>query len=66
VIRKGLAILRNRFATDENTEGYRKDGPVLVAKFELGDSNEPDERDRRVLRQREVSEVIDQLLRRLK
>jgi hypothetical protein len=65
VIREALAILRNRFASDSNAEGYRKDGPVLVAKFELGDSTEPEERERRAVRQREVSEVIEQLLQRL-
>jgi len=38
VIAQCLAILRRRFATDEHTEGYRKDGSVAVAKFEYGDS----------------------------
>ena len=40
VIASSLEILRNRFAHDEKTEGYRKDGPVSVAKFELGESDE--------------------------
>lgn len=62
VIRDSLAILRNRFAQDERTEGYRKDGPVSVAKFELGESDEPDQREARVLRQRQACEVIEQLL----
>jgi hypothetical protein len=37
VIREGLDVLRRRFASDQATEGYRKDGPVSVAKFELGE-----------------------------
>jgi hypothetical protein len=36
-----------------------------VAKFELGEGNEPEQRELRVLRQRQASDVIDQLLRRL-
>ena len=34
VIRDGPEVLRWRFANDAATEGYRKDGPVSVAKFE--------------------------------
>jgi len=41
VIQASLAVLRNRFAQDGKTEGYRKDGPVSVAKFELGEGDEP-------------------------
>ncbi len=62
VINASLEILRKRFAQDEKTEGYRKDGPVAVAKFELGEGDEPEQREARVLRQRQVSDLIDQLL----
>lgn len=62
VIRMALDILRRHFDSDETTEGYRKDGPVAVAKFELGESDEPDVREARTLRQREASDVIDRLL----
>ena len=62
VINASLEILRKRFAQDEKTEGYRKDGPVSVAKFELGEGDEPEQREARVLRQRQVSDLIDQLL----
>lgn len=55
VIHNALDILRSRFMQDEKTEGYRKDGPVAVAKFELGESDEPAQREAIVLRQREVS-----------
>jgi hypothetical protein len=62
VITKSLEILRNRFASDGDIEGYRKDGPVAVAKFELGESDEPEQREARALRQRQVSDLIEQLL----
>ena len=65
VVREAINILRRRFAQDEKTEGYRKDGPVSVAKFELGESDEPERREARVLRQRQASDVIDQLLARI-
>lgn len=62
VVRASLAILRNRFASDEKTEGYRKDGPVSVAKFELGEGDDEGQRDARALRQREISDLIERLL----
>ena len=62
VIRDCLSILRNRFAEDDEVEGYRKDGPIAVARFELGEDDEAEQREARVLRQREVSSVIEQLL----
>ena len=65
VIQEALAILRTRFAQDENTEGFRKDGPVSVAKFELGESDEVDQREARALRQRDASDVIERLLRKI-
>jgi hypothetical protein len=65
VVAAALAILRNRYASDEKTEGYRKDGPVSVAKFELGESDEREQREVRMLRQRQASAVIEQLLARI-
>lgn len=62
VIEKAVSILKTRFTTDDETEGYRKDGPVAVAKFELGDDNDEDVREARALRQRDVSELITRLL----
>lgn len=61
-VRSALEILRKRFASDEKVEGYRKDGPVSVAKFELGESNEDATKESRILRQRDVSSVIEKLL----
>ena len=62
VIREALEVLRRRFADDEATEGYRKDGPVSVAKFEPGEGRDPELREARVLRQRQASDLIDRLL----
>jgi hypothetical protein len=61
-IREALDVLRRRFADDEATEGYRKVGPVSVAKFELGEGQDPELREARVLRQRQVSDLIDRRL----
>lgn len=55
-----LDLLRKHFATEANVEGYLKTGPTAVAKFEFG--NAPDQREGRILRQRDVSDLIDQLL----
>ncbi|WP_295383999.1 antitoxin [uncultured Thiodictyon sp.] len=65
VVDAALVILHNRFASDEKAEGYRKDGPVSVAKFELGEGDDAEQREARVLRQREVSDLIEQLLGRV-
>lgn len=62
VVQAALAILRDRFAQDDRIDGYRKDGPVATAKFELGDSDEPALREARALRQRHASDVIERLL----
>lgn len=62
VIRMSLEILRRRFANEDRMEGYRKDGPVAVAKFEIGESDEIEQREKRVLRQRDVSNLVDELL----
>ena len=65
VIQAALGILRDRFAGDEQVEGYRKDGPVAVARFEVGEDNDPDQREDRLRRQRETSDIIEQLLARI-
>ena len=59
VVERALHILRKRFVSDAQTEGYRKDGPVKVARFEL-DTGEPLET--QLVRQRDVAELIDRLL----
>jgi hypothetical protein len=60
VLLNSLGLLRKRFVTDANAEGYLKDGPVAVAKFALGESEE--EREARALRQRDASVVVEGLL----
>ena len=65
VVRAALDVLRRRFAHEPSVEGYRKDGPVAVAKFEIGQDEEPEQRERRALRQRQASDVIEQLLARI-
>ncbi len=65
VIESALDILRRRFCDDGATEGYLRDGPVAVAKFELGENNEPADRENRALRQRTVSTLIQVLTERL-
>lgn len=61
-IRSALDLLRKRFASDEKIDGYKKDGPVAVAKFEMGESTEEETKESRILRQRDASNVIEQLL----
>lgn len=65
VVKTAMDLLRSRFAQEGDIEGYLKDGPVAVAKFELGESDEPDQREARALRQREACDLIEQLLARI-
>ena len=55
-----LRRLGARFGDDEGLEGYRKDGPVSVAKFEIGAGS--DRAEQRALRQRQVAAVLQRLL----
>lgn len=57
-VREALAHLRRCFCTDGAIEGHTKDGPVAAAKF----VDEGLGRDRRILRQREASDVVERLL----
>ena len=66
VIEEVLEILRRGFVSDAKIEGYRKDGPVAVAQFEQGEGNEPEQREARLLGQRQASDVIEQLLARIR
>ncbi len=61
-IEKALNILMNRFCDGSDSEGFKKDGPVAVARFEIGESDEPEMRDLRILRQREVADIVTKLL----
>ena len=63
VVARTLDIIARRFVDDDNTEGYKKDGPVAVAKFELGEEEELAEA--RALRQRDVSALTNLLLEKI-
>lgn len=59
---QALEILERRFIGSNQIEGYLRDGPVAVAKFEL-DSTDPNElREQRLIRQRQVCDLIERLL----
>lgn len=66
MIAASLEILGKHFAQDENTEGFKKDGPVALAKFELGEGNDPALREARAVRQRLASNLIERLLARIR
>jgi hypothetical protein len=59
VVQECVEILRKHFVGDEKTEGYLKDGPGMVAHFELDESVS---RELRILRQRNVSAALDLFL----
>ena len=59
VVRRALNILAKCFATDAQTDGYLKDGPVAVARFEREEEND---QELRTMRQREASDTIERLL----
>ncbi|MCY3878091.1 MAG: antitoxin [Rhodobacteraceae bacterium] len=62
VVQDCCSILRNRFAGEHEVEGYRKDGPAAVALFELGKDGDADRHDSRLLRQRQVNNMMERLL----
>jgi hypothetical protein len=64
VVADALAILARHFVDDGTTEGYLKIGPVGAAKFEMGEDNET--RESRILRQREVADLVDRFLKAIK
>lgn len=57
-----LELLKTRFCSDKNTEGYQKDGPRKAALFELPNDGSEDLEERRTLRQREISTAADRLI----
>ncbi len=61
-VRNCLSILANRFAGESEIEGYLKDGPVAVARFEFGDEDDSRQRELRLLKQRQVSSLIEKFL----
>ncbi len=61
IVTEVLGLLARHFADDEHTEGFTKTGPIAVAKFELGE--DADSRDSRILRQREVADLVMRFLK---
>lgn len=62
VVRNALETVKRHFITEPDTEGYLKDGPVAVAKFELGEADDPNIREARALRQRDAADVMERLM----
>jgi hypothetical protein len=63
IIGDALAILLKRFCDPKADEGYLREGPVAVARFEIeGDDEDPDIREQRALRQRAVNDIVARLL----
>jgi hypothetical protein len=61
VVREVLDLIARHFADDAKTEGYRKSGPVAVSKFELGEDEAS--REGRILRQRNVADLVARFLK---
>ena len=57
-----LKILASKFCNDGNSEGYEKDGAVAAARFEDDDEDEEGQRDRRILRQRQASDLVSRIV----
>lgn len=64
VVKDALRILLTRFCDPKPEESYLREGPVAVALFEI-DGDDPQVRDRRTLRQRDVSELMHNFLNTL-
>jgi hypothetical protein len=63
IIGATLAILLKRFCDPNLDEGYLREGPVAVARFEIeGDDGDSEVREQWALRQRAVNDVISRLL----
>ncbi len=57
-----LELLKTRFCSDNDTEGFRKDGPRKAAMFELPDDGSDEIEERRALRQRQISGAAERLI----
>jgi hypothetical protein len=60
IVKGALRILRSRFRTDKHAQGFEKDGPVGVAKFELG---EDVDKDQLVRKQRDAAALMEEFLK---
>jgi len=64
VIDHALRELAAAFGDESGAEGYRKDGPTKAALFEI-EGDEPEIRERRLVRQREFSGIVNTLLQEI-
>ncbi len=64
VIDHTLAELAAAFGDEPGTEGYRTDGPTRAALFEI-EGDEPEIRERRLVRQRDFSAIVNALLQEI-
>lgn len=63
VIREALDLMKRHFTDPNPDEGYLRNGPVAVARFEQGgDDSDADNKERRALRQRQVADLAARLL----
>lgn len=62
VVSEVLGLLAKHFTDDADTEGYKKSGPVAVAKFEMGEDDDGEARESRARRQRDASDIVTRLL----
>jgi hypothetical protein len=60
VLADALNAMTNHFMTNGNSQGYVRDGSVAVANFEVGMAVA--DRERRILRQREASDVVSRFV----
>ena len=62
-VQEALAKLKTRFVHEDPDQSYRRDGAVAVARFEDNDADVDDNeeiRDLRILRQRQVADLMGQ------
>lgn len=62
-VQEALAKLKTRFVHEDPDQSYRRDGAVVVARFEDNDADVDDNeeiRDLRILRQRQVADLMGQ------
>jgi hypothetical protein len=62
VVAEAIRIVRAKFADDKYGAGYLKDGPTMAARFEHGNSTEPELLEAVRLRQREINGLIETFL----
>ncbi|WP_156387077.1 MULTISPECIES: hypothetical protein [unclassified Rhizobium] len=63
IIERALTLLLTRFCDPEPDEGYLREGNVAVAQFEIeGAADDTEIREARILRQRDVNDIMREFL----